>query len=88
MIAPLRTAPQRVEGLQRAGHTIGVGRQAHRAAQVTVDVSQHIGAASLGAEGHAIVIGDRRAVGAVFSGLILLSDSVLLYSRLITNKFF
>ena len=88
MIAPLRTAPQRVEGLQRAGHTIGVGRQAHRAAQVTVDVGQHIGAASLGAEGHAIVIGDRRAVLMGFSGLVSLSDSVLLYSRLITNKFF
>ena len=88
MIAPLRTAPQRVEGLQRAGHTIGVGRQAHRAAQVTVDVGQHIGAASLGAEGHTIVIGDRCAVGAVFSGLISLSNSVLLYNRLITNKFF
>ena len=88
MIAPLRTAPQRVEGLQRAGHTIGVDRQAHRAAQATVDVSQHIGAARDGAEGHAIVIGDRRAILMEFSGPVSLSDSVLLYSRLITNKFF
>ena len=88
MIAPLRTAPQRVEGLQRAGHTIGVDRQAHRAAQVTVDVGEDVGVARDGAEGHAIVVENRRAILMGFSGLVSLSDSVLLYNRLITNKFF
>ena len=44
----------KIEGLQRAGHAVGVRGQAHRAEVVAVDVGEDVRRGGDGAEGHAV----------------------------------